>query len=396
MTDWHLAQLTFGSDQARYHSHSYYDIPVIDRPGRRIAAYQVRFAERQPTADDPIEVGIVDTDQPGSWEPVGQSRAWSWQQGPLAQWIGGGPSVVWNDRDGDRFTAQVVNIDSGARETLPLPVYAVDAAGHFVLSVNMARLDVLRPGYGYPDGSGARLDEACPADDGVWRLDLAAGSGPRLVLPLARAVAFLREMFPWWHRLRHRASAYRYWFNHVKVAPDSRRFTVKLRWRRDGGSWSDRMGVSLTCGVDGDDLRLLADATSHVIWLNDSHAYFWRRGEVVLFEDRAPRGMRRHAIAADSIDDNVHIRHLPPGPTDAPSRFVFDTPYREAVDLCLYDVPTATPSRIARFRGHVPVRGPFRCDLHPCPSETGDRIVVTSLHDGGRQVYMLTRANGSG
>ena len=395
MNDWHLTQLTFGSDQSSYHSHSYYDVPVIDGPGRRIVAHRVRFAERQPTPDDAVELGVVDAEHPGSWQPLGESRAWSWQQGPLAQWIAGGPRLVWNDREGERFVARLVDVESGARQTLPAPVYTVDPDGRFALSLNMARLDTLRPGYGYAGGSGARLDEPRPADDGVWRLDLEGDAAPRLILPLARAADFLTDMLPWWQRLRHGASPYFYWFNHAKIAPDGKRFTVKLRWRRRGGPWSDRMGVSLTCGVDGSDLRLLADASSHVIWLNDTHAYFWRRDEVALFEDRAPRGVRLNAIAPELIDSNVHIRHLPPGPTDSPALFVLDTPYREVVDLCLYDPATATQRQIARFGGHIPVRGPFRCDLHPCPSADGNRIVVTSLHDGGRQVYTLTRADGT-
>jgi len=129
-----------------------------------------------------------------------------------------------------------------------------------------------------------------------------------------------------------------------------------------------------------------------VIWLNDSQAYFWRRGELALFEDGAPRGHRLSAIAPELIDSNVHIRHLPPEATDSPTLFVLDTPYREVVDLNLYDPVAGTQRRIAQFSGHLPVRGPFRCDLHPCPSADGNRIVVTSLEDGGRQVYLLTRA----
>ncbi len=392
MDDWHLTQLTFGSDQARYHSHSYYDVPVVDAPGRRIVAHRVGFTERQPTPDDTIELGIVDADQPGSWQPLGESRAWSWQQGPLAQWVAGGPRLVWNDRDEERFVARLVDTDSGTRHTLPLPVYTVAPDGRFALSLNMARLNTLRPGYGYAGGSSARLDERHPADDGVWRVDLEEATEPELILPLAQAVSFLRGMLPWWQRLRHDAGRYAYWFNHAKISPDGKRFTIKLRWRRLAGSWSDRMGVSLTCGVDGNDLRLLADATSHVIWLNATQAYFWRRGEVALFEDHAPRGVRQQAIAPQLIDSNVHIRHLPPDATATPTSFVLDTPYREVVDLCLYDPTTSQQRQIAQFSGHVPVRGPFRCDLHPCPSADGNRIIVTSLQDGGRQIYVLTRS----
>ena len=38
-----------------------------------------------------------------------------------------------------------------------------------------------------------------------------------------------------------------------------------------------------------------------------------------------------------------------------------------------------------------PKSGPFRCDLHPNPSPDGRKVVVTSLDDGGRQMYLLAR-----
>ena len=392
MTGWTCTQLSFGSAEGRYHAHSYYDIPVVDAAGRRILAHRTGFAERPVAPEDGIEIGLLDAEAPGTWTPLGRSRAWSWQQGPLAQWVAGGPVCVWNDREGDRFVARRLDTRDGTLTTLPRPVYAVDPQGRFALGLNMARLDTLRPGYGYAGGSGDRLDDRCPEDCGVWRMALEGGAAPELLLSLGAARSFLMRLLPLRDRLRHGLARYHYWFNHAKIAPGGARFTVKLRWRRRGGPWNEGMGVSLTCDTaTGTDLRLLADATSHVIWQTDSRAYFWRKGEVSLFEDTAPRGTYLSAIGAGTIDANVHIRHLPPGPDPDPPAYVLDTPYRETIDLGLYDPRTKAFERIARFDGHRPARGPYRCDLHPCPSGDGRRIVVTSTQDGGRQVYVLTR-----
>ena len=62
MTDWQLQQLTQGTDEGRFHTHSYYDINVFDSTSRYVAAHCVTFAERQPTADDSVEVGVIDLD----------------------------------------------------------------------------------------------------------------------------------------------------------------------------------------------------------------------------------------------------------------------------------------------------------------------------------------------
>ncbi len=389
MTSWTLTRLTDGTAEGRFHSHSYYDIPVIDGAGRHVLVHQTRFTGRQPTADDAVTVGVVPLGQPGAFEPLGESRAWSWQQGPMAQWIGGGTEAVYNDREDGAFVARVVDTATGARRTLPRPVYALTPDGGTALSLNMARLDTLRPGYGYADGPGALLDQRAPDGDGVWRVDPATGEA-RLILSLATARSFVLPRLPLSRRLRERLRPAHYWFNHAKVSPDGARFTVKLRWRIPGGGWNDRQGVSLTATLDGTDLRFLTDATSHVIWLNERQLYAWRLSELILLDDNGASNRVRR-VAPDLVRDNVHMRHMPPGSRDTLGEAVFDTPYREVVDLIHYDDRTGAHSRIARFKGHLPVRGPFRCDLHPVPGPDGRVIVVTSMDDGGRQVYALHR-----
>jgi hypothetical protein len=384
--DWAVTKLTEGTNEGRFHSHAYYDIPVFDSGSRFIAGHQVRFTERQPTRDDAIEIGYVDTEGDGGWVPVGQSRAWSWQQGAMTQWLPNSRTIVWNDREGDRFVARTFDVESGRSGTLPRPVYAVNPAGRFALALNMARLDHVRPGYGYVGGSGALLSERRPSEDGVWKVDLETGAS-ELLLSLQEATRFLLSRLPLRSRLRHLVRRYTYWFNHVKISPDGSRFTVKLRFRNAQSGWNDQMGVSLTCGTDGRDLRLLTDGTSHVIWLDDEHLYLWQRDGVYLYRDEKPEGRRVEHIAPDLIDHNVHMRHFP----GDDERFVFDTPYRETVELFTYDARDGRREKVARFGSHTPKRGPFRCDVHPSPSPDAQKIAVTSLDDGGRQIYLLTR-----
>lgn len=389
MTDWTVHQLTFGSDEGWGHSHSYYDIPVADGAGRRVLVHRLGFAGRHPTPEESVAVGFVETDAPGRITPLGESRAWSWQQGPMAQWVAGGPWAVWNDRGPAGLGARLVQTETGENRWLDRPLYAVSPDGRTGLALDMVRLDRLRPGYGYPSED-AVLQGRTPSDSGIWAVPM-DGAAPRLILSLDRAASWLHRHLPFHARLGHALRRYHYWFNHAKISPDGRRFTVKLRWRRPDGPWSDRQGVSLTAAMDGSDLRLLADATSHVIWQDATRLYLWRGKEMALFEDTAPRGTRRGRIGGQAIADNVHLRHLPPGSTARPETFVFDTPYAETVHLNLLDAETEAVTQLATFGNHRPVRGPFRCDLHPCPSADGRRIFVTSPRDGARQLYMVER-----
>ena len=388
MNQWKLTQLTHGSAERQYHAHSYYDIRVFDSTSRYIAAHRTHFAERPPRADDRIEIGVIDLDNDGAWTTVGSSTAWSWQQGPMAQWIPNRAQLAWNDREGKRFVTRLHDVDTGRTRTLPLPTYAIDPTGRFGMSLNMARLDAVRPGYGYVGGRGAQLRRRRSRRDGVWRQNLDDGKA-HLVLSLHQAVRFLYSQLGVRTSLRYRLKHYRYWFNHVKLSPDGTRFTVKLRFRGTGknSAWNDTMGVSLTCGVDGRDVRLLTNAPSHVIWLDNKSLYLWRLDGFYLYQDAAPKGRVVRQIAPESLGKNAHVRYLP-GSTD---RFVYDTPYQETVDLLIYDETDQTALPIAQFGNHRPKQGPYRCDLHPCPSPDGHKIVVTSLADGGRQLYLLER-----
>ncbi|MGO1502866.1 MAG: hypothetical protein ACTHWH_16460, partial [Marinobacter sp.] len=387
-TKWTLRRLSQSPPNASGTSHAYYDIPVINASGSRIVAHRLYCSERHPTVNDRVEIGLLDTateasDSTDSWEPIGESRAWSWQQGPMSQWLGDTSQVVWNARNPDAhkdespIMACIMDTHTGSTRQLPGQVYAVTPDGTTALSLDMTRLDRLRPGYGYAPGENAKELDKTPKNDGVWSMNIASGDR-KLLLSLDRAVDFLNTQSTLKTRLKRMLKRYHFWFNHAKFSPDGSRFTVKLRWRNIGGPWSDRQGVSLTCGIDGSDLRLLAPTTSHVIWLNNHELYFWQRDGLRLAEDTSPCGTISEQLAPELIQANVHMRHF----QSNPDLFVFDTPYREDIDLALWNRKTDKCQKIAEFQGHKPARGPFRCDLHPCLSRDGKSIVVTSLQTG--------------
>lgn len=385
---WTIRRLTEGSDRSALHAHSYYDIPVFDRTGRFLAAHRMGFEDRWMKADDSVQVGMVDWKN-GGFEPVGETTAWSWQQGPLAQWIPRSDRLVWNTRDGDGFNARMFDRRTGQTRSLPRTVYALDPKGACALSVNMARIDKARPGYGYAGGAGGRLDESAPGDDGVWRMDLDTGRC-ELVLSLRRAAEFLKSALDPEQARRHRDVPQLYWFNHVKLSPDGKRFTVKLRWRVKNlqQPWRGAQSVSLTCGIDGEDLRFLIQGGSHVMWLNDRELICWAqpRSRLVRLED-ASHGQHVSDIRPDLFEKNIHIHPL----AARPGRYIYDTPYSEEVSVCAYDEGSGETETLASFSNHRPKHGPFRCDLHPVPAPDGDGVVVTSLHDGGRQIYAIER-----
>ncbi|MEM1301903.1 MAG: hypothetical protein AAGH17_04905 [Pseudomonadota bacterium] len=381
---WRLTQLTPGGFGSAWHSHSYYDIHSVDPDGTLAAAVRSTMPTRRNLASDTIEVGTVDLRR-GGFEPLGTSNAWSWQQGPMAQFTATG-DMIWNDLEDGHHVARLVARGTSATRTYDRPAYALTQDGLGYLSVCMARLYRVRPAYGYAGGTEARESHPAPPDEGLWYVDFATGQS-RLVLSIAQAVQTVMQTMTSEERFAFRRGDFIYWMNHVKISPSGKRFTLKLRWREPGKPFD---GASITCNLDGSDLRVLSRATSHVMWYGDDHLFWWdlRGKQVVLgadipFED----GIAPQPLAPGVFDLNPHARLVP----GSAHKMFFDEPYRSTVKLFVVDLKTREVEDIGQFGGHLPPGGPFRCDLHPVPTPDGQRVLVTSLASGSRQLWIAER-----
>jgi hypothetical protein len=105
-----------------FHWFGYYDKLQFSPDNRFVLSNKVSFEHRSPTADDVIEVGMVDLHENDKWIPLGKSNAWCWQQGCMLQWIPGtGSKIIWNDREHDRFVSHIMDVKTGEKHTLLTP-----------------------------------------------------------------------------------------------------------------------------------------------------------------------------------------------------------------------------------------------------------------------------------
>ena len=151
-----------------FHWFAYYDKLQFSPDNRFVLSNKVSFEHRSPTADDEIEVGMVDLQEKDKWIPLGKSRAWCWQQGCMLQWIPGTESkVIWNDREKDRFVSHILDVKTGEKNTIPSPVYALAPTGKEAVSCDFARVADCRPGYGYAGIKDRFFNDMAPAGSGV-------------------------------------------------------------------------------------------------------------------------------------------------------------------------------------------------------------------------------------
>ncbi|MCA9177149.1 MAG: hypothetical protein KDB14_21820 [Planctomycetales bacterium] len=369
----------------RKHWFGYYDKLQFDPAGRYVLGMAVDFEHRSPEADDVIEVGMVDLHDGDRWIRLGESRAWNWQQGCMLQWLpGSDDTVLWNDRQGERFVCHLLNVRTKQRRTVQHPVYCVSPDGRLAVSPDFRRINDVRPGYGYAGPPDPFEDDLAPTESGIFRIDLTTGE-QRQILSLAD-VARLGE-------IPRAAPGIKHYFNHLLFSPSGERFIALHRWRYPDGSRLTRM---ITAASDGSDLRLVIPNgyASHFIWRDDRHILSQSKNWLglddwgnFLFEDQDGGG-KVTAIGRGVLDPSGHLSYLPD------KDWLLNDTYPQGTQRLqtphLYHIPTNRRIDLGHFHLPSEYRGEWRVDTHPRLSRDGRLVCIDAPVAGsGRQLHLL-------
>ncbi len=364
----------------KFHWFGYYDKLEFDPTNRYVLGNEVDFQGRSPGPDDTITVGMVDLKAGDKWLPLGESRAWSWQQGCMLQWLPGSRThVIWNDRQKDKYVSHVLDVRTKKKRTLPGPVYGISPDARFAVFPDFRRLHHLRPGYGYAGIPDPNMDVLAPTDAGCWRMDLKTG---KLDLLFSFAdVAKIPGKNPFPEGAKH-------WFNHLLFSPDGSRFIFLHRWK--GPSDKGFKTRMITAKPDGTDLYVVDphENTSHFIWRDNQHILAWayhpsHKDKFYLYKDKT---QEVEVVAPDLMPVNGHCTYLPG------NRFILNDCYPDKNRVqtpYLYDTRTGKRHDIGHFPSPPEYTGEFRCDLHPRFSPDGHKVVIDAPHEGGRQLHLI-------
>ncbi|MBC7891579.1 MAG: hypothetical protein H7Y12_05135 [Sphingobacteriaceae bacterium] len=380
-----------------FHWFGYYDKLQFDPTNRYVLGMKVGFEGRSPSADDGIEIGLIDLKKPNSWRKLGESRAWGWQQGCMLQWIpgraasGSKSEIIFNDREGDHYVSRVVDVFSGKTRTLPKAVYALSPDGRWAVGTEFSRIQDLRPGYGYAGFRDPFFDEKAPAPIGLYRLDLKTGES-KLLMSLAEAAEIP-------HNGESVADNF-HWFNHLLINTDGSRITFLHRWRkvreeRQVMARTNFVTRMVTMNPDGSD-RFIIDPsgfTSHFIWRDPTHicAYTRPAGMPQSFYILQDKTGEIEPIKTEKMPVNGHQTYVPGRQNEwllndnyaGSDKNRNQTPY-------LYHLPSDRRIDLGHFPAGENYVGEWRCDLHPRTSPDGNFVCIDSTHGGnGRQLYLL-------
>ena len=363
------------------HWFGYYDKQQFDPTDRYVLAAEVDFEDRSPTKDDVIILGMVDTQDDDKWIPLAESNAWGWQQGCMLQWIPGSDSkIIYNTREDNEHVSVVMDVFTRKKKTLPRPIYTLSPDGKHALSVNFARIQDTRPGYGYKGGVDPVADQLAPDGDGIWSLDLETGES-NLLFSYADIAAIPQEAPP----------IGKHWFNHLLYNTDGSRFIFLHRVHKQldkQGGWTTRM---FTAGADGSDLNVVADhgMVSHFVWRDPSHILAWARepdtGDAYyLYTDQSDKV---EIVGEDVFTRDGHCTYSPDG------KWMLTDTYPNKNNMhfvYLYNLEDKRFIEIATIYRPKPGDNEWRCDLHPGWSRDGKTVAIDAMYlDGKRQVHLL-------
>ena len=363
-----------------HHFFGYYEKTPWNQSGDKILAHQSRFNNRPPEKGDTVKVGFVDTANNDLFVAVSESSAWNWQQGSMLQWHPSEPDtkILFNDRRDNLFVNVCLDLVSGEECINERPFYAISPKGDFAYSLNFARLQTWRPGYGYAGLPDQFEDQLHPKSDGVFLVDLKNGKS-KLIISIDQLAQTntIPSMVDTYH-----------WINHIQVSPSGKSFAFFHIWRVGKVDWCVRL---YTANFDGSGLKCLLDtgSISHYDWRDDNTILIWAKHPLgktsflICYLDNS----KIDIFCDNMLSEDGHCSYSPD------RRWVLNDTYPDRHNHRTLMIVRASDERIIELdRYYSPKEkwwGEIRCDLHPRWNRSGDMICIDSVHSGDRQMYVI-------
>lgn len=359
--------------------------------GRYIVALQTDFQERMPQPHEAAEIVLLDVKNNFAPKIVERTRAWNFQQGTMLYWNPAAPETqfFFNDRDPETQDVYCVLFDiskgtNGERVAeyrftdVSVGNSGVAQQGGWFAAINYGRLARLRPVTGYPGVRDRTAAVKQPADDGVFKINIAT-TEKKLLVSFKHLAEILRPTHP-------RVVEQDLFINHTLWSRDDGRIFFFVR-----GDFDDRdkrLDVPFTMNPDGRDLRPLAfHIGGHPEWESGRRLIGLANKRQVLFDiDRQDVvGTLGTAEMFPKPDGDVALS--PDG-----KWFVNGHGDKGKNYYNILRRADGAWTRTAGFDQNGYITGELRIDPAPCWNRDATQFVITAISpdDKTRQMFVVT------
>ena len=353
----------------------YYDYFPLSKDGQYLLCQRVKCGSN--TAHDCTEIGYYMI-KSGRFEFLTKSSAWNWQQGSRLHWSNVEENVIfYNDIDNSNYCTKVFDVlERKVKRIISPALYDISKSEKIGASVNFARLQRLRPGYGYSKIEDDTFSMNAPQDDGLLLVDIRTGE-KSLAVSLQRLASDVDEQF-----------LHQHYINHVSFSPSDDKIMFFHIWTDD--KWPGWMTRLCIYYVSSGRLQILESEklVSHYCWMDDNtllitgadkqtkeafyrvydvNGKYTQLDKTVLNNDGHPTyDESRRYIISDTYPNEKSIQK------------VFLYSFNHSLRTNLLDV--FSDPRLARE---------YRCDLHP---KCKDNIIVidSTYKNCSRNILLLS------
>lgn len=360
----------------------YYDIDPLHIDGTRVLAHVGAVPLESPAPGSELKVGFFVRSEDGPWtfRETGRTALWCWQLGSRLRWYPtpSASDVAYNTIGPESGEPSLAIASATTREAkyLPFTAYDISSDGRYALTLDFARLQRLRPGYGYAAIAELNRGVLAPEDNGVFLGNIETADY-RCLFSLSE----LSQIEP--HESMQGAEHY---INHLSFDPSGRRFIFLHLWVNNGARYS-----RLFAGEMNNRAPVLVQNEGPV-----SH-YAWKDDNTVVVFSRVP-GTSEHGLMLHNLDSGFSerfaeglISHDAHPSFMADDKVLYDTypdRYRNQ-HLYIYDVVHSDRQEIGLFYRPWKYSGEVRCDLHPRYSKTHQTVCIDDVHKGKRCMRLI-------